>query len=134
MAGKKKTTSFKVGDCVEVVANTAGHGIMTGTVSKVCSIQSSYYRLEGYNYNVAAADLKLVLVNFTKDSVEKEKVRLTQEVQALDSKLAYLDETGQDEGSEQEFRVYQTLSLVEDKNLTKQEKAKAIAALLDGQD
>ena len=130
MAGKKK---FKVGDRVEVVANNGNHGAPIGSVAVVSQAPGNgYYRLQEFpNWNFSVAELKLIPNTFTKASVEAEKEKLVAAVAALDAKLAFLDETGQDEGSDKEFRVYQTLSLVDDKKLTKQQKAKAIAQLLE---
>lgn len=131
MAAKKN--KFKVGDKVEIVSNKTGvHGAPVGETATISQAQGNgFYRLVEYpNWNFPVADLKLVPTTFTKASVEAEKVKLLAATAALDAKLAYLDETGQDEGCDKEYRVYQTLSLVDDKKLTKQQKAKAIAALL----
>lgn len=131
MAGKKY--KFKKGDRVRVVGAASGHQIPIDTIATIqAPYGQGYYRLNEYpNWNILMADLELIPCNFTKASLEGEKAKLVAAVATLDAKLAFLDETGQDEGTDREFRVYQTLSLVEDKKLTKQQKAKAIAGLLD---
>lgn len=132
MAAKKN--KFKVGDKVEIVSNKSGqHGAPVGETATISqALGNGFYRLAEFpNWNFPVGDLKLVPCTFTKVSVEAEKTKLVAAVAALDAKLAYLDETGQDEGCDKEYKVYQTLSLVDDKKLTKQQKAKAIAALLN---
>lgn len=47
----------------------------------------------------------------------------------LEEKLAFMEENKLTEFSEEEFRVYRTLELVESKKLTKLQKAQAIAGL-----
>ena len=42
-----------------------------------------------------------------------------------------MDETGSETFDENEFKAYQTLSIIEKGDLTKIEKAKAIAALIN---
>lgn len=130
---KKGKYKFKVGDKVRIQSNTSGHCISIGDICTVSMVVGNgSYRVQEYaNYNLVVGDLEFVPNTFTKDSVDKEKASLQVQMDALDAKLAFLDETGQDEGCDKEFRVYQTLSLVEDAALTKQQKAKAIASLLE---
>jgi hypothetical protein len=132
MAAKKN--KFKVGDKVEIVSNKTGsHNAPVGETGTITQAQGNgYYRLAEFpNWNFPVGDLKLIPCTFNKVGVESEKAKLLVAVAALDAKLAYLDETGLDVACEKEYRVYQTLSLVDDKKLTKQQKAKAIAALLN---
>jgi hypothetical protein len=106
-----------------------------GTVAKVTS---GYPGNAGYVYldnnmscGVAKAHLEVVTLTFSKESIEKEKADLVARIAALDSKLAFLEETESETGTEQEYRVYATLTLFENGDLTKQQKAKQIAALLE---
>lgn len=48
------------------------------------------------------------------------------------AKITFMDETGSETFDENEFKAYQTLSIIEKGDLTKIEKAKAIAALING--
>ena len=48
------------------------------------------------------------------------------------AKINFLTETGSDEFNENEFKAYHTLGIIEQSNMTKIEKAKAIAALISG--
>jgi len=58
--------------------------------------------------------------------LEKKK----QEISDIEDKLKFLNETNQDTFNENEYKAYQTLSLIEEGNLSKGEKAKKIAELL----
>jgi hypothetical protein len=49
----------------------------------------------------------------------------------LAGRIKYMDETGTDTFDENEFKAYQTLTIIEKGNLSKLDKAKAIAALLN---
>jgi hypothetical protein len=132
-AAKKSKYKFKNGDKVKIVSNASGTNLPIGTVLTILGPQGNgYYRTQEYpQWNFPVGDLELVPCTFTKESVDKEIAGLQAQIDALNAKLAFLDETGQEEGCEREFKVYQTLSLVEDGNLTKQQKAKAIASLLE---
>jgi hypothetical protein len=132
----KKKTAIKVGSTVQVTTtNYTNYGFPVGTVAKVTS---GYPGNAGYVYldnnmscGVAKAHLEVVTLTFSKESIEKEKADLVARIAALDSKLAFLEETESETGTEQEYRVYATLTLFENGDLTKQQKAKQIAALLE---
>jgi hypothetical protein len=48
------------------------------------------------------------------------------------SKIAFMQEVGSDQFDENEFKAYHTLTIIEQSDMTKIEKAKAIAALIAG--
>jgi ribosomal protein L21E len=52
-------------------------------------------------------------------------------IDELSNKIKYMDETGTDTFDENEFKAYQTLTIIEKGNLSKLDKARAIAALLN---
>jgi len=134
MAARKTKYKFKQGDRVKITGNTQGcHHIAVGTVGTITGpMGNGYYRLQEFpNWNVPTADLELVPCTFDKDSLDKEMADLEAKMALLNSKLAFLEETGQETGCDKEFRVYQTMTLFENENMTKQEKARAIAALLE---
>jgi len=133
-AAKKGKYKFKAGDRVKVISNAQGcHNIALGTLATISHPQGNgYYRLQEYaNWNIPVADLELVPCTFTKNTLDKEKAELAARVALLDAKLAYLDETGQEQGCDKEFKVFQTMTLFENGEMTKQQKAKAIATLLE---
>ena len=62
----------------------------------------------------------------------EEKIKQTKAfIEETKTKIAFMDETGSDVFNENEFKAYQTLTIIEKGDLTKMEKAKAIAALID---
>jgi hypothetical protein len=129
----KKGAKFKAGDQVKVVRNSGGHNITLGTTATILSFQGSGYgyRLTEFpHWNVNVGDLEKLVTSFSRTSVETEKAELAAKIAALDTKLAFLDEIESDSGDEKEFKVFSTLTLVENGNLTKRQKAQAIAALL----
>lgn len=133
MPAKKCKYKFKCGDKVKIVGCASGTNVPVGTL---CTIQGpqgqGYYRVQEYpNWNFCVGDLELVPCTFNKAMIDKEKALAAARLAVLDSKLVYLEETGLEEGCEKEFKVYQTLSLIDDGDLTKQQKAKAIASLLE---
>ena len=135
MAARKKY-KFKNGDKVKLVGASTNHGPGLGLTLTIQGPSGNgfYKTLEYPNYQFSVNDLAPLASKFTKKELEKEKKKLQEEIALLDNKMAYLDETGQDIGSDREFRVYQTLTFVEDGNLTKKEKAVAIARLLEDND
>ena len=128
MAAKK----FKKGDKVEIIGNYSGHGMQIGTTCTVSHNYGNYVRVKEFpSFNFYQQDLRAMPTSFDKKALDKQKAELKLQINLLESKIAYLDETGQDEGNEKEFRIYQTMSLFENNELTKQQKAKAIASLLE---
>jgi hypothetical protein len=59
-------------------------------------------------------------------AVERKKA----EIAEIEEKLRFLEETGQTNFDENEFKAYRTLTLIEEQDLTKAERAKKIAELL----
>jgi hypothetical protein len=67
------------------------------------------------------------------EQIEKaeDKIQATKAfIQETRMKLEFLDEIQSDEFSENEFKAYQTLTIIEQSGMTKLEKAKAIAQLI----
>ena len=105
---------FAVGDRVKIKETVSKNGKygrvlgVCGTVTQLC------YGL----YNVKLDDNKGMLLD------------VSDQVSVIDEKLKFLEETGQDEFNQNEFNAYQALTLIENGELSKAEKAKLIAGLL----
>jgi len=67
-----------------------------------------------------------VLIDQANEKIEKTKAFITE----TESKIAFLKETGSDTFDENEFKAFHTLTIIEQGNMSKIEKAKAIAALI----
>lgn len=61
----------------------------------------------------------------------EEKIKSTQSfIDETKEKISFMEETGSELFDENEFKAYRTLSIIEQGNMSKIEKAKAIAALI----
>ena len=61
------------------------------------------------------------------------KIEATQKfIAETKSKIAFMQETGSEMFDENEFKAYHTLTIIEQSDMSKIEKAKAIAALIAG--
>ena len=65
------------------------------------------------------------------ESIKAEMEKQSALIAELNSKLKYMDEVGSDTFDENEFKAYQTLTIIEKGGLSKLEKARAIAQLLN---
>jgi hypothetical protein len=62
-----------------------------------------------------------------------EKIEATKVfINETQSKIDYMKETGSETFNENEFKAYHTLTIIEQSDMSKIEKAKAIAALIAG--
>ena len=68
----------------------------------------------------------------TIEELEAEKEIAKASVEALQTKIDWLTETGNTEFDEEEYKVYATLKLLEKTDLTITEKSKLIAGLIKG--
>jgi len=66
------------------------------------------------------------LIDQAQDKIAKTKVFIAE----TEAKIAFLKEIGSDTFDENEFKAYHTLTIIEQGNMSKIEKAKAIAALI----
>ncbi len=66
------------------------------------------------------------LIDQAQDKIAKTKVFIAE----TEAKIAFLKEIGSDTFDENEFTAYHTLTIIEQGNMSKIEKAKAIAALI----
>lgn len=66
----------------------------------------------------------------TKEEFEEKLKQLTDEIGIIKTKIEWLDESGNTEYNEDEYKVYQTLKLLEDDKISKIEKSKIIAELI----
>jgi len=65
-----------------------------------------------------------------KEQLEEKLQELNKEVEEVKTKLQWLEETGNNEFSEDEYKVYKTLKLMEDPSLNNVQKSKLIAELI----
>lgn len=103
---------------------------------------SGYYRIRvtnsGHRYSIKANGLDKSAPKSTKeqfnDQIKKAEAVIEDKkayIAEIKLKLAFMDEIGSDVYDENEFKAYQTLSIIEQGDMSKLEKAKAIAALIN---
>jgi hypothetical protein len=138
---------FKNGDLVVVNDKmpkiSQENGFTPGMVGKIINY---YY---DSMYGVAFDDSKTICQKSNyfdkakpKSSIERfneqieqalEKIEKTQAfINETKSKIAFMQEVGSDNFDENEFKAYHTLTIIEQSDMSKIEKAKAIAALISG--
>jgi hypothetical protein len=81
--------------------------------------------LAGWVYEWEMVGFAVTLEELRNQYTEKEN-----EMKEIGFKIEWMEETGSTEFDENEFKVYQTLKLFEDKELTMVEKSKLIAKLI----
>lgn len=130
---KAKVSKFKVGDKATVIGNLTGHGTRIGdavTITWINPNGTSYNgtSLKGtYSYNVA--DLAPVVLS-KKDLeafIEEQEAAIT----SAKLKLKYLKETNSEEFDENEFKIYNALTVL-DGAKSKIEKARILKDILNG--
>lgn len=79
-------------------------------------------------YYLATKDLEPL--KFSKTSLENRQKELEDELSNVKTKIAWLKETDAEEFDEDQYKVWQTLTLLENSNLSKLDKTKEITKLL----
>jgi hypothetical protein len=77
-----------------------------------------------------AYECEMVVYNLGIKELEKELLDAKTNLDSIQSKIDWMKETGSEHFSEDEFKVYQTLKLLDDGKLTRIEKSRLIADLI----
>lgn len=142
------TRKFKDGEKVTVTDKFPQYvlsqlKLKVGDTVKVRSISyDGHYHVTGGNstnsYRVPIAGLAKFVeggkkVQFLEQIKQAEdKIKQTKAfIEEVRAKIAFIDETGSEVYNENEFKAYQTLTIIEKGDLSKIDKARAIAALID---
>lgn len=137
---------FQDGDIAVVNSNVSNHDIKYNHVGPGTEVTIVKYNGEGA-YTIQKPDgnktflhSKVLDKTTAKTSVEKfnaliekakENIARTKVfIAETEAKIAFLKEIGSDEFDENEFKAFHTLTIIEQGNMSKIEKAKAIAALI----
>jgi hypothetical protein len=80
----------------------------------------------GWVYEWEMSDYKVTIEELRDDYTEKEN-----QMKEIGIKIEWMEQTGSSEFKENEFKVYQTLKLFENKELTMVEKSRLIANLIN---
>lgn len=121
------------GKKVKVIKDSCRHMIPIGTIITLKTRYSGGTNL-GYYHSYSSSyisDSDYKLPSISKDEIKDEIEELEDEIFELKSRLAFLEETDSKEFDENEFKVYNTLKIIEKKGLSQIDKAKAIAKLIN---
>lgn len=124
--------NFKAGQKVKIVASTSGHGYGIGKICIVGTVNNTNNTLtikNGSGSYLYPADV--VALSVTREELEKEKEDLKNQLDDINAKLTFLDETGESELDSEVSRCYTALKTL-DSNASDLEKAKKIADLFRG--
>jgi hypothetical protein len=127
------TKRFKLNQSVKVIGNAKGsHNFPIGVEVKIVKVYPNYFTCNEPQYgNYTVYDCDLSALIQTKADVEAELADAKATVALAESKLAYMQEIGTEEFVENEFKVWTTLTAVDNTKLSKLEKTKLIASLLN---
>ncbi len=133
----------KIGDIVVVKANSNDHNYTIGKQYRVVA----YSVCDGFSFIAESlnGDYPSIYLNYRDcepalvgkavieakiESLNGKIDKLQAEIKHNQSIIAWMDETGTDSYDENEHKVWQTLTTIENGSMSKMEKVKAIAALL----
>lgn len=133
----------KIGDIVVVKANSNGHNYTIDKQYRVVAYSDCDTRTfvadslngkwQGNNLHYRDCEPALVgkaVIEAKIESLNGKIDKLQAEIKHNQSIIAWMDETGTDSYDENEHKVWQTLTTIENGSMSKMEKVKAIAALL----
>ena len=130
-----KAKRVKKGDLVKVIANHAGHSYTIGEVYKVYYVSSGTrptiqcLKSNGtVGNNLFFEDYEMT--GLGRDYYNVQIAELEGKIKNIKSIIAWMDDTGSMEYNENEHRVWKALTAMEDSNMTKLDRMRAIAALL----
>jgi hypothetical protein len=125
------TSKNLVGKKVKIVKNTANHNQPIGSIATVTSVGGGVVRLKELpSWTFYPADLELTPV--TREEIEKEISELQAKIKEEQEKLKFMDDNKVEEFDETQFKVFQTLATLDNKELSALEKSKLIASLING--
>jgi len=132
MIGKKvKLQPTPTGKAVSGNSNLRSPNVFTiiapyNETRKAWVINSDNGTGAGWVYEWEMADYKVTIEELRDEYTEKEN-----EIKEIGIKIEWMEQTGSSEFKENEFKVYQTLKLFENKELTMVEKSRLIANLIN---
>ena len=122
----------KKGQKVTILPNNAGApaGTFTLTANSTQSGGYTYLQLGASRWSLLAHEFKVG--GLSKDDLKEQIQELKIEIKDVETRLAFIEETGQEEYNETEYKVWSILKEFDNPKLSQLEKAKAIATLVDG--
>lgn len=122
--GQSSSSNSNLGSCKEfIVGDVYGSGANNSKAYNIHSIDGKKH--EGWVY-----DYEMEISVLTVEELQKELQEAKDKVTHVQNKIDYLNESGAKEYDEEQFKVYSTLKLLENKELSMFEKSKLIADLI----
>lgn len=124
-----------IGQKAKVISSAGGHGIPKDTIVTITRIGwgNPCYFYNDYDTSVLKPS-NIEVIPLTLENLKNLKKELTkkykEELELIDAKINFLKETKGEEYDVNEFKVYQTLNILENTD-NKAEKAKLIAKLIN---
>lgn len=120
---------LKIGTRLRVTNVISGHGYAVG---EIINLDRKYNNTTFYSgqWSVRYDEVELCVKD--KESIKKEIDTLKNSIKELQAELDYLEEIKSDTYDPTEFKVYQTLKVLNGKKLSEIDKAKVIAKLING--
>ena len=129
---KSITTKVKVGDIIVPHSNSNSHSYVLGKPYKVSSISGQNYICSDENGTIGnyitQKDFKLLEKN--KEYFETTINQLEKEIQKNKNILNWMIETGIERYTEDSYKIWEALTVLENKQMSKAEKVKVISSLL----
>jgi len=137
MIGKKVRLVRSISECRSSSSNkyigSCDEFIITGPIDGNHIMGPAWY-IKNTNGHLAgwAYEWEMEEVSCSKVVFEEKMEKLKSEMEELQRKIDFLNETGNEQFDEEEYKVYSTLKLFQNDKLTDVEKSKLIAKLIKG--
>lgn len=118
--GKSSSSNSNMGSCKEF--------IVVGLYDNKCNAYNINH-IDGKNAGWVY-DYEMEISVISQEELQKELEEAKEKVTQIQNKIDYLNESGAKEFDEEQFKVYYTLKLLENKDLSRIEKSKLIADLI----
>ena len=118
-----------IGKTVKIVKNTSGHAIPIGTIGVIKTINANQHYINGHSSWFGINDFEITAL--TKKDIEEKIAELTQEISNLNTQKEFMEANSLEEFDENQYKVFKTLAIIEQKETTQLEKSKLIADLLN---
>jgi hypothetical protein len=132
-----KADQVKIGACIRIKADEH-NGYYGGTRYRITRIDRSDNTLKAERADVRGTEggwlrnSQVELYEMTKDELLKDISEAQALIEDRHSMLAWMEDNGSDVFNEDEFKVWQVLTAMEDENISKIDKVKRIAQMIKG--
>lgn len=117
---------------VKVVKQTSGHGAQIGSFATIKSaVNANNIRLKEFpSWVFYSQDLEFI--NETREEIQKRISKFQEDIKAEEEKLKFMSENNLDIFDETQYKVFKTLSTLDNKDISQIEKTKLITSLITG--